>query len=164
MGHRHIRSKNKKEDGLREKQKLMETYGLTEKQVNEYIGEALKTENKAEYVLRKLESRLDNIVYRLGFALSRKKAHELVMHGHISVNDQRVDVPSYHVEQRDMIALEKDIFDSPHIKEVLSARKSSNFPSWLKLEKNVGYVFHLPWEKELRQEKIDIDKIIELYL
>lgn len=165
MGHGHVNLKNNKKDGVREKQRLMEVYGLTEKQFNEYMGEALRTaENKAEYILRKLESRLDNVVYRLGFAADRKRAHELIMHGHIAVNDQRVDVPDYHVEQRDMITLEKDIFDSPHVKEVLLARRSFNFPSWLKLEKNVGYVCHVPQEKELKQEKINVEKIIELYL
>ena len=160
----HVKLKNKKKDGLQEKQKLMEAYGLTEKQFNECMAEALKTENKAEYILRKLESRLDNVVYRLGFALNRENAHQLVTHGHVSVNDQRVDIPDYHVEQRDVITLEKDMFDSPHVKEVLLARRSFNFPSWLKLESNVGYVCHLPQEKELRQEKLDIDKILDLYL
>src|SRR3989344_1761642 len=139
----HVKLKNKKKDGLQEKQKLMEAYGLTEKQFNECMAEALKTENKAEYILRKLESRLDNVVYRLGFALNRENAHQLVTHGHVS---------------------EKDMFDSPHVKEVLLARRSFNFPSWLKLESNVGYVCHLPQEKELRQEKLDIDKILDLYL
>lgn len=142
------------------KEKLKSIYGLSEKQFNYYASEAVNSaEHSGEFLLRKLETRLDNVVYRLGLAKSRKHARKLIAHGHIKVNEQRLDVLNYHVEQRDIISLDNEIFSNHHLQEILF-RKTSILPPWLDREKNVGWVVHLPQANELRKD-IDVDGVIK---
>ena len=91
---------------LREKQKARRYYGLLEKQFRNYYEKASRRSGiTGEELLRMLETRLDNVVYRLGFAVSRAQSRQLVRHGHFSVNGRRVNIPSYHVKPDDMVAL-----------------------------------------------------------
>lgn len=151
-----------KTEGI-EKEKLKFIYCLNEKQFNCYAKEAVDSSDKpGEFMLRKLETRLDNVLYRLGFARDRNHARELISHGHIAVNEQKLDVLNYHIEQRDIISLDNEIYSTPHIQEILF-RKSSIFPPWLDREKNVGRVVHLPHANELRKD-LEVDKAIEEYL
>ncbi len=138
---------------LEERQKLKFIYDITERQFHRYVLEALKSsEEPGEYLLRLLETRLDNVVYRLGFASTRPQARQLVAHGHVTVNGKKVDVSSYHVLPRDRIALAKDIFESPHVREALQQRKPTEIATWIEREKNVGRVKHLPKVSELRRD------------
>ena len=107
---------------LQEKQKVRFTYGLNEKQFRKTFEEAGKMKGvHGENFLRLLESRLDNLVYRLGFATTRRGARQLVNHGHITVNGKKVDIPSYRVKPGDVIAVKEQSKQHPMIKASLEA-------------------------------------------
>ena len=107
---------------LMEKQKIRLMYGVNEKQFRKIFDEAGKIKGvHGENFLRLLESRLDNLVYRLGFATTRKGARQLVNHGHITVNGKKVDIPSYRVKVGDVIAVKEQSVNHPAIKAALEA-------------------------------------------
>ena len=107
---------------LQEKQKVRFMYGLNEKQFRKTFEEAGKMKGvHGENFLRLLESRLDNLVYRLGFAITRRGARQLVNHGHITVNGKKVDIPSYRVKPGDVIAVKEQSKQHPMIKASLEA-------------------------------------------
>ena len=120
---------------LREKQKTKAFYGVGEKQFRKYFEMA---ENKkgitGENLLQILESRLDNVVYRLGFGTSRAQARQLVNHGHFDVNGVKTDIPSYLVKPGDVISVREIKKDSKIVKENLEANKAKPIPEWI--EKN----------------------------
>jgi small subunit ribosomal protein S4 len=120
---------------LREKQRARVFYGLLERQFRGYYNEALrKTGVTGDALIRSLESRLDNIVYRLGLADSRKQARQLVRHGHISLNDRKTDIPSAMVKVGDNVSFSARGKKTEYAKIVQETLKSKQPPSWLSLD------------------------------
>lgn len=150
---------------LREKQKAKKFYGVLESQFRKYFEMAAKTKGiTGENLLKILETRLDNIVYRLGFARSRAEARQLVRHGHFSVNGRKVNIPSYILKPNDMIQVREGSKDDEIFKEVLEATGSKVVPAWLSAdqEKLRGTVVSIP-----AREDVDLNvqehMIVELY-
>jgi small subunit ribosomal protein S4 len=163
-GHKRIKESEYRSQ-LREKQKTKRIYGLQEKQFHHYYEIANRqTGITGENLLRILESRLDNVVYRLGFAKSRDEARQQVRHGHIQVNGKRVDIPSYRVREGDVVAVAPKARELLVIKTALISSERIEVPSWLEvdIEKLQGSVLALP-----SRDQIDLDineqLIIELY-
>ena len=120
---------------LREKQRARIFYGLLEKQFRGYYDEALRrTGVTGDILVRMLESRLDNVVYRLGFADSRKQARQLVRHGHVSVNGRKTDIPSAQLKTGDAIGLTPRGRKSEYAKMLPDMLKSKQAPGWLSLD------------------------------
>jgi len=116
---------------LRGKQKVKRFYGVTEKQLKNYFLKASKKEGEVDKnLVYLLESRLDNVVYRLGLVPSRRSARQLIVHGHVKVNEQKVTIPSYQVEEKDRIELSAKAGNLIHIKDWL-AKKDVEVPDWL---------------------------------
>jgi len=163
-GHQH-RAKRKTEYGIRleEKQKLKFIYGVQEKQFRRYFEKAQKTtENTGNVLLATLETRLDNTIYRLGFAPNRASARQLVNHGHVLVNGKKVDIPSYVVSVNDEITLKEKARNLPLVVQSVEENKAEHVPSWLKREGPIGKMVNKPSEDELRQD-VDVQLIIEYY-
>jgi len=149
---------------LREKQKARRIYGVMEKQFRKYFEEAERQKGvTGENLIRLLERRLDNVVYRLGFAVSRPQARQLVMHGHFTVNGQKVDIPSYLVSPGDVIAVKNRSQSSPVFQAAKEAGKA-NVPSWLEsdLEALKARVVSMPEGEDL-DVPIEAHLIVELY-
>lgn len=145
---------------LREKQKVKRIYGILEKQFKRYFLMAEKMVGvTGENFLRLLERRLDNVVYRLGFATSRNEARQFVLHGHILVNGRKVNIPSYQVDEGDVISVKDSSRKSKRFKEVFEINSEITPPKWLSsdLEKAEGKVLSLP-------EREDIDYPVEEHL
>jgi small subunit ribosomal protein S4 len=120
---------------LREKQRARVFYGLLEKQFRGYYDEALrKTGVTGDALVRSLESRLDNVVYRLGFADSRKQARQVVRHGHIALNDRKTDIPSANVKVGDQVAFSTKGAKTEYAKIVRETIQSKQPPGWLSLD------------------------------
>jgi ribosomal protein S4, bacterial/organelle type len=148
---------------LMEKQKLRHMYGLSEKQFRNLFDKAVKMKGIAgENFMFLLESRLDNLVYRLGFANSRAGARQLVAHGHVTVNGRKVDIPSYLVQPGDVIGLRERSRGLKVIKEALEARR--HLPNYLEFNDQAmeGRYIRLPERSELTQD-IDERQIVEFY-
>ena len=150
---------------LREKQKTKRIYGLLEKQFHHYYEMANRQQGvTGENLLRILETRLDNVVYRLGFAKSRAEARQQVRHGHIFVNGRRVDIPSFRVRPGDLISVAPKAKEMLVIKSALISNERVQVPAWLEvdIEKLQGSVLALP-----QRDQIDSDireqLIVELY-
>jgi SSU ribosomal protein S4P len=119
---------------LREKQKVKRVYGILERQFRRYFREALRTPGlTGENLLILLERRLDNVVYRLGFADSRAQARQLVQHGHFTVNGRRVTIPSYLVRPGDRIAVREGSRQRPYFQERAEMLDEMRVPDWLSL-------------------------------
>ena len=122
---------------LREKQKAKRFYGVLESQFAHYFDLAEKKKGvTGENLLQILESRFDNVVYRLGFGLYRAEARQLVVHGHFTINGKKVDIPSYLVKEGDVIALKEGSRSLPKIKAILEATEGKTIPKWLDLDTN----------------------------
>lgn len=150
---------------LREKQKAKFIYGVLEKQFHMYYEKALKIEGiTGDNLLTILESRLDNVVFRLGFARTRKEARQTVRHGHITVNGKRVDIPSYQVKAGDVVAVAPKFKDLLPIKEALISSEHMAVPGWLEvdIEKLSGNVLQVPSRDQIDLD-IDTQLIVELY-
>ena len=150
---------------LREKQKAKFIYGVLEKQFHMYYEKALKIEGiTGDNLMTILESRLDNVVFRLGFARTRKEARQTVRHGHITVNGKRVDIPSYRVKAGDVVAVAPKFKDLLPIKEALISSEHMAVPAWLEvdIEKLQGTVLQLPSRDQIDLD-IDAQLIVELY-
>ena len=150
---------------LREKQKTKRIYGVLEKQFRNYYDIANRQQGiTGENLLRVLESRLDNVVYRLGFAKSRAEARQQVRHGHILVNGRRVDIPSYRVRPGDLIAVAPKARDMLVIKSALISNERVSVPAWLEvdIEKLQGSVLSLPTRDQIDSD-IREQLIVELY-
>jgi len=135
---------------LREKQKVKRMYGLSENQFKRWFAMAEKAKGvTGTNLLVFLERRLDNMVYRLGLAVSRKEARQLVSHTHVTVNGKTVDIPSYLVKEGDEIAIRHK--DLPSVKEALESVVRRGLPSWLELEKEAmtGRVKLLPTREDI---------------
>ena len=148
---------------LREKQKVRFLYGLTERQFVKTYKEAGKMQGiHGENLLKLLESRLDNLVYRMGFASTRRAARQLVNHGHITVNGKKVDVPSYRCRPGDVITLKEQSIDHKAVKEALSkVMKRAEFVTFDD-NKKIGTFVRLPERSELNPE-INESLIVEYY-
>ena len=150
---------------LREKQKAKFIYGVLEKQFRGYYDKAKKVEGiTGDNLMTILESRLDNVIFRLGFARTRKEARQTVRHGHITVNGHRVDIPSYQVKAGDVVAVANKAKDLLPIKEALISSEHMAVPAWLEvdIEKLQGSVLQTPARDQIDLE-IDAQLIVELY-
>ncbi len=150
---------------LREKQKLRRIYGVLERQFRRYYEMATKQKGKTgENLIKILERRLDNVVYRLGFAPSRKAARQLVKHGHILVNGKRVDIPSYLVEPGDEIRVRDKSKEFEIIHNSLKRVTETSLAPWLQLNKaNLSGVFmYIPERLEI-PINVNEQLIVELY-
>lgn len=150
---------------MREKQKSKRYYGVLESQFASYFEMAEKMQGQTGANLFKiLESRLDNVVYRLGFAMSRPEARQLVRHGHFTVNGKRVNIPSFLVKEGDVIAIKEGSMDSEKIKTVLESNESKVVPEWLGFDKNTktAKINHLPAMDEI-DFTVEERLIVELY-
>lgn len=150
---------------LREKQKARRIYGVMEKQFRRYFEEAARKKGvTGEALLQMLETRLDNVIYRLGFAGSRAEARQLVRHGHFSINGRKVDIPSYQVKKGDVVAVRDGSRDLARLKELAEAAGGRAAPDWLEVDRENmrGKVLRVP-----RREDIDVPieehLIVELY-
>lgn len=148
---------------LKEKQKLRFMYGLNEKQFRKTFDEASKMKGvHGENFLKLLESRLDNLVYRLGFATTRRGARQLVNHGHITVNGKKVDIPSYRVKVGDTIALKESSKDHKAVLEALEkVTKRVEFVTYDE-KKLSGVYVRMPERNELNAD-INESLIVEFY-
>ncbi len=150
---------------LREKQKARRYYGVLESQFRKYFEMANKMKGiTGENLLSVLESRLDNVVYRLGFGMSRPEARQLVTHGHFTVNGKKVNIPSYLIKPGDVIAICEKSRSSEKIKEVIEKTESRIVPKWLDLDRNTlsGKVLNMAQREDIDLE-IAEHLIVELY-
>lgn len=151
---------------LREKQKTKRYYGVMERQFANYFEMATKVKGltTGEALLQILERRLDNVVYRLGFAMSRAEAKQLVNHGHFTVNGKKVNIPSYLVKEGDVVAMTDKSKDSDKIKGVLEANSAKPVVKWIEKDsENVkGKIVALPTVEDI-DLPIEVHLIVELY-
>lgn len=150
---------------LREKQKLRRIYNVREEQFIRYFEMAVKMPgNTGENFLQILERRLDNVVYRLGFALSRNHARQLVVHGHILVNGRTIDIPSYLVNVGDLISVKEDMRNSNDVQRAIEIRGDWTVPSWLSRDGGnfTGRVLAMPTRDQI-DVPIDENLVVEFY-
>lgn len=150
---------------LKEKQKLKFIYGVLEKPFYHYFEIASKMEGKAgDNLITVLESRLDNIVYRMGLSLTRREARQLVNHRHFTVNGKRVNIPSYRVKEGDVIALYEGSRSSTKFKEIVEQTNGRVVPTWLEANKEnfSAKVVRMPKTEDLDYE-VEAHLIVELY-
>ena len=150
---------------LRAKQKARRIYGIMEKQFRNYFYKAARQSGvTGENLLRLLEKRLDNVIFRLGLADSRVQARQMVTHGHFEVNGRKVNIPSYLVKVRDEITVREKSKNSDFIKGMIDRAKEKSHPEWLEFDADQikGRVVSIP-----TREQIDVDVeehlIVELY-
>ncbi|MFA6563509.1 MAG: 30S ribosomal protein S4 [Verrucomicrobiia bacterium] len=151
--------------GLAEKQKLRYCYGLMERQFRRCFEEAKKRRgNTADTLLQILETRLDNIVFRLGYAPSRPAARQLVTHGHLRVNGRRVNIPSYSVKPGDVIEARENARSRQIVVKSLESAAVRTVPAWLTLEKEAakGTVSRMPTSEEA-EPIANVQAIVEFY-
>ena len=150
---------------LRAKQMTRRFYGVLENQFRHYYEMATKMPGKAgDNLLILLETRLDNVVYRCGWASSRAEARQLVVHGHYTVNGRKVDIPSYLVKPGDMVAIKDGSRSSEKFKAVLESNASRPVPKWLDVDaaNAQAKIVELPTREEIDLE-VDETLIVELY-
>ncbi len=146
---------------LREKQKVKRIYGVLEHQFKKYVARASKSrENTGDLLLSLLERRLDNVVYRLGFASSRPFARQIVNHGHVFVNNVKVTIPSYEVKEGDVVTLTPSIQKNPDVNRLVLEEKV--LPVWVERKGGIGKVSRLPERADIL-EPIEESIIIEFY-
>jgi len=147
---------------LREKQKVKRIYGVLEKQFRRYVEEAFKTKgNTGVAILISLEKRLDNVIFRLGFAPSRPAARQIVSHGHVLVNGKKVNIPSYKLVIGDTVSLDGTASAIPEIKKA-TENKDTKIPAWLEKKALVGKVSKSPTREDIT-EPISEQDIVEFY-
>ena len=150
---------------LREKQKVKRIYGVLERQFRRYFQKAARRKGiTGELLLQSLELRLDNVVYRLGFASSRSQARQFVRHGHLIVNGREVNIPSYLVKKGDEVAIRQKSVKNPFILSSLDEVAGRGVPGWLNLEKESlkGQIVELPRRDEIGIQ-IEESLVVELY-
>lgn len=150
---------------LTEKQKVKFIYGMLEKQFRSYYNLAIKMQGIAgENLLSILESRLDNVVFRLGLSNTRRESRQMVNHGHILVNGKRLDIPSYRVKIGDVISLDEKTHGSQRIKDIVDANSTRIVPKWLDMDKNTltGKVLAFAQRDDIDFE-VEEHLIVELY-
>ncbi len=151
---------------LIEKQKMRYVYGLTEKQLRRYVDEALAATNNQPVLslVVRLEERLDNVVYRLGLAKTRRFARQMVSHGHITVNGKKMTVPSYKVVQNDTISVREGSKQSPMYLNFAEAFVQTTVPAWLSMDakKLEGKVTGVP-QYAPAETLFDPEQVFEFY-
>lgn len=150
---------------LKEKQKLKFIYGMMEKPFRKYFVLASKMEGKTgDNLITLLESRLDNVVYRMGMALTRREARQLSCHGHFTVNGKKIDIPSYRVSVGDVIAVCEKSRTSTKFKEVVEQTQGRTVPLWLDANKEAfsATVTRMPTPEDIDYEA-ETHLIVELY-
>jgi small subunit ribosomal protein S4 len=153
---------------VREKQKMKKLYGVTESQFKRYVKEVTEnrsqSENVADELVQKIETRLDNVIFRLGWARSRAHASQLVTHGHFSVNNKKVDIPSYAVSVDDVISIRPGSVNKDTLKDVSEKMKKFALPAWLAFdqEKIQGKMVKKPLFKDI-QLPAEIASVFEHY-
>ncbi|HOQ76181.1 MAG TPA: 30S ribosomal protein S4 [Thermoclostridium sp.] len=150
---------------LREKQKAKRFYGLLESQFKKYFEMAARKKGiTGELLLQILESRLDNVVYRMGFATTRAEARQLVRHGHFEVNGKRVNIPSYLVKVNDTISVKEKSKKLERFKEILDVTGAKIVPNWLEVDQEnlTGKVAALPAREDIDLQ-VQEHLIVELY-
>ena len=150
---------------LKEKQKLKFIYGVLEKPFHHYFELASKMEGQAgNNLITILESRLDNVVFRMGYALTRRDARQLATHGHFLVNGQKVDIPSYRIKAGDVITLKEKSRSSAKFKDTLEQTSSRTTPLWLENNKDQfsAKVVRMPSIEDIDYE-VAPHLIVELY-
>lgn len=152
---------------LREKQKVKYVYGVLERQFRRYYATAVRRPgNTAELFLQQLECRLDNVVYRLGFARTRAEARQMVGHGWISVNGKRVDIPSYTVRVGEIVSLKAGTQDSVRVREIMKQRKDQSAIQrrWLTSDAGAleGRVLNLPLRDDF-PSNLNMTLVVEFY-
>lgn len=150
---------------LNEKQKVKFIYGVLEKQFRKYYVMATKKHGiTGEELLSILETRLDNVIFRMGLANTRREARQIVNHGHILVNGKKVDIPSYLIKAGDVVAVKEKSKNSQHMKDIAEANASRAVPKWLDMDKNAlqAKVVTLPTREDIDYE-VEEHLIVELY-
>jgi small subunit ribosomal protein S4 len=146
---------------LREKQKAKRLFGIMERQFSNYFEAASKVKGATGLALLELlETRLDNVVFRLGLARSRNEARQMVSHGHVSVDGKKVTIPSYKVKVGETVAILGKLLDNIQVKK--SLEENSTLPSWLERKATVGKVLNKPSREEMEQA-VDEQLIVEYY-
>ncbi len=151
---------------LREKQRLKRTYGLQEKQFRSYFQRADRMKGvTGENLLVLLERRLDSVVYRLGFGVSRNEARQLVRHSHFTVNGRKVNIPSFIVRPGDVVELREKSRKVVRINEALEGAGRRGVPSWLELDRDgyKGTLKTLPVRAEMTTPEFQEQLVVELY-
>ena len=150
---------------LREKQKAKFMYGVSEKQFRRLFAEAARREgNTGALLISLLEQRLDNVVYRMGFASTRRFARQLVTHGHILVNGKRVDIPSYRVRAGEKIEIVEKSKENPQIVRAIELTNQTGIVAWVDVEKDKKYgIFTRIREREEVVIPVEERYIVELY-
>jgi small subunit ribosomal protein S4 len=150
---------------LREKQKAKRIYFVGENQFRNYYEEATRAKGvTGEVLLQQLESRLDNVVYRLGLATSRRQARQLVRHGHIEVNGRKVDIPSYELKAGDEIAVREGSRKLENIQQALEFSSHQPLPAWMEFDREAlkGRLLSVPRRDEINLP-VNEQLIVELY-
>jgi len=151
---------------MREKQKIKRSYMLLETQFKRTFDEATRLKGvTGENMLVLLERRLDNVIYRLGFASSRLQARQFVQHGHVIVNSKRVDIPSYQVKVNDIVEIKEDFKTNTMLEDAIKLSKAvGSVPQWLEVdyEKRNGKIIRLPERKDI-EPIFNEQVVVELY-
>ena len=151
---------------LREKQKVKRIYGVLERQFRRYFADAERRKgNTGENLLQLLESRLDNVVYRMGLAGSRAQARQLVLHGHVRVGERKVNIPSYLVRVGDEVILKEKMHQNAMVLDARNVAQSQNSVPWLEQDREQfkSRVVALPKREDVQTPPINEQLIVELY-
>ncbi|MDN4018337.1 30S ribosomal protein S4 [Zwartia panacis] len=150
---------------LREKQKLKRMYGIMEKQFRKYFAEAERRKgNTGEQLIQLLESRLDNVVYRMGFGSTRAEARQLVSHRAIELNGRTADIPSMLIKSGDVVAIREKSKSQARIREAVDLASGNGFPQWVEVDtaKLVGTFKQVPDRADVARD-INESMVVELY-
>ena len=150
---------------MRETQKAKRMYGVLERQFRRYFAEASRLRgNTGEKLFRLLESRLDNVVFRMGFARTRKEARQIVDHKHVLVNGKQVNIPSYLIKAGDVIEIKEDCKGSQRYKDIIEVTGGRTVPAWVEVDQDnlKGEIKELPKREEI-DVPVDEMLIVELY-
>lgn len=151
---------------LREKQKIRRMYGIMERQFKRHYDEAERRGGvTGDNLLQILEMRLDNVVYRLGFADSRKQARQLVRHGHFTVNGRKTNIPSFIVRPEDVVAVRPQSRDREYFKIVLETAGSKQVPDWIARDVTnlSGRIVNAPTPDQIERPPINEQLVVEFY-
>lgn len=150
---------------LAEKQKIKVMYGIRERQFKKYVKKAMEAKGDTrEILMRTLEMRLDNVVYRLGLAKSRTMARQLVNHGHVLVNGKKISIPSYEIKKGQTVALKEKIKKSSLMADISTILKKYETPAWIALDKDKieGKILNIPTTADLGDLAL-IGQVVEFY-
>jgi small subunit ribosomal protein S4 len=162
-GTKNRRKKSEFNRQLREKQKLRYSFGVTETVMKKYFGNASKKRGNTAVTLSEiLERRIDNVVYRLGFAPTRPAARQLVSHGHIAVNGKKVQIASYQVSNDDVITFRKEESKKIPYIDVYRTQGEVILPAWLEVKKDEGKLIAIP-DSSLIEKQVNLRLVVEFY-